>query len=64
VVFLVVIVGRVSLTGCLILGFVYGVAQALLNYFAPAAISATLTYLVFLIALVLAQRGVSRRAVA
>jgi len=64
VVFLVVIVGRVSLTGCLILGFVYGVAQALLNYLAPAAISATLTYLVFLIALVLAQRGVSRRAVA
>lgn len=64
VVFLVVIVGRVSLTGCLILGFSYGVAQALLNYFAPAAVAATLTYLVFLAALVLAQRGASRRAVA
>lgn len=64
VVFLVVIVGRVSLTGCLILGFAYGVAQALLDYFAPAAISATLTYLVFLAALVMAQRGVSSQAAA
>jgi branched-chain amino acid transport system permease protein len=62
VVFLVVIVGRVSLIGCLILGFVYGVAQALLNYLAPAAVAATLTYLVFLVALVVAQRGLSRRA--
>jgi branched-chain amino acid transport system permease protein len=64
VVFLVVIVGRTSLTGCLVLGFAYGVVQALLNYFAPAALSATSTYLVFLIALVLAQRGLTRRAAA
>ena len=34
VIFLVVIVGRTSLSGCLILGFLYGVVQALLNYFA------------------------------
>jgi branched-chain amino acid transport system permease protein len=64
VVFLVVIVGRATLTGCLVLGFGYGVAQALLNYFAPAAIAATLTYLVFLAALVVAQQGASRRVTA
>jgi branched-chain amino acid transport system permease protein len=64
VVFLVVIVGRTSLTGCLILGFGYGLVQAVLNYLAPAAIAATAVYLVFLIALVLAQRGLGRRAVA
>lgn len=63
VVFLVVIVGRTSLTGCLILGFLYGVVQALLNYFAPAAISTTAVYAVFLVALVLAQRSFSRRMV-
>ena len=64
VVFLVVIVGRTSLAGCLILGFAYGVVQALLNFYAPAALSATSTYLVFLIALVLARQGLTRRAVA
>lgn len=61
VVFLVVIVGRASLGGCLVLGFIYGVAQALLNYFAPAAISAVSVYVIFLIALVVAQRASTRR---
>lgn len=59
VVFLVALVARTSLIGCLILGLVYGVAQALLDYYAPSALSASLTYAVFLVALVLVQQKVA-----
>lgn len=52
VVFLIVIVGRTSLLGCLVLGLVYGVAQALLGYYAPASVASALTYAVFLVLLI------------
>jgi branched-chain amino acid transport system permease protein len=64
VVFLVALVANTSLLGCLVLGLVYGVAQALLNYYAPAAVSASLAYAVFLVALVLVRQRASRFRVA
>ena len=60
IVFLVTLVSGTSLVGCLVLGLAYGVAQALLTYYAPAAVSASLTYAVFLVALVLVQQRLSR----
>ena len=64
VVFLVTLVAATSLVGCLVLGLAYGVAQALLTFYAPAAVSASLTYAVFLVALVLGQQRLARSRVA
>ncbi len=52
VVFLVTLVGRTHLLGCLFVGFGYGVVQAVLGYSLDNSISGTLTLAVLLVALV------------
>ena len=51
VVFLVALVARTNLIGCLVLGLAYGIAQSALAYAMNASTAATLTLVVFLIAL-------------
>jgi branched-chain amino acid transport system permease protein len=52
VVFLVALVARTHLLGCLVLGLAYGMVQAGLSYSIDASTAATLTLVVFLVALV------------
>jgi len=52
VVFLVALVARTNLLGCLALGFVYGIVQATLSYTMDATTASTVTLFVFLIVLV------------
>lgn len=62
VVFLVALVARTNLIGCLVLGILYGVTQSTLAYAIDPRLAATLTLVVFLVALV-GERSV-RQAVA
>lgn len=64
IVFLVALVGRTSPVGCLFLGLLYGLAQALFDYLLPADISAWLTFAVFLGALMVVQRQTIRTRLA
>jgi branched-chain amino acid transport system permease protein len=52
VVFLVALVSRTHLLGCLVLGMVYGIVQAVLGYLLDPTTGATLTLVVFLVALI------------
>jgi branched-chain amino acid transport system permease protein len=52
IVFLVALVARTNLLGCLVLGLLYGMVQAGLSYSIDASTAATLTLVVFLVALV------------
>ncbi|MBC9226491.1 hypothetical protein GL325_09170 [Aeromicrobium sp. 636] len=52
IVFLVALVARTHLLGCLALGIAYGVTQSVLSYLLDASIASTLTLVVFLAALV------------
>lgn len=56
IVFLIAIVARMHILGCLVLGIVYGVVQAVLGYIAPASVAGALPYIVFLIVLALQQQ--------
>ena len=51
VVFLVALVARTNLLGCLVLGLAYGIVQSALAYAIDASTAATLTLVVFLVAL-------------
>jgi branched-chain amino acid transport system permease protein len=55
VIFLVALVARTNLLGCLVIGFAYGVVQSVLGYQISASTAATLTLCIFLVAL-LAER--------
>lgn len=52
VVFLVALVARTHLLGCLVLGFAYGIVQSVLANSINASTASTLTLVVFLVALV------------
>jgi branched-chain amino acid transport system permease protein len=52
IVFLVALVARTNLLGCLALGLIFGMVQAGLSYSVDPATAATLTLVVFLVALV------------
>jgi branched-chain amino acid transport system permease protein len=52
IVFLVALVARTNLIGCLILGFVYGVVQSVTSYYLEATAATTITLLLFIVALV------------
>jgi branched-chain amino acid transport system permease protein len=52
VVFLVALVARTNLLWCLVLGLTYGIVQSALSYSIDASLAATLTLVIFLIALV------------
>jgi branched-chain amino acid transport system permease protein len=58
VVFLVALVSRTHLIGCLALGLAYGIVQSILSYLLNPTLGATLTLVVFLVALI-AERAVT-----